>query len=720
MGLAMVAVNPDPALHEEVEDAWQSIAGLRPRPGRAVHFYQHHYRGTPWLIIADRQNESYFRCSNNAEHFLALLDGSRSVEQALDETRQSQSSNLQQQDIILLLANLKSAGLLEDDTAQLNDNASMPPKPKTNRWQNPFALKFPLFDPDRMLEQTAHLARPLFCPVALFFWFAMVVAGLATATLNWQALAEHSTARFADPQNLLWYWLLYPLVKGIHEFGHAYATKRWGGAVHEMGIMLLVFFPVPYVDSSAAHRFSSKNRRMVVCAAGIMVEVFLAAVALLVWANTDHGLAHDLAFDIVIIGGISTLLFNANPLLRFDGYYLLSELIEIPNLGTRSDQYLGYLFKHYLLNIPGQRSPVTAAGEVKWLVVYGICARIYRVFISLFIALWVAGKFLIVGVMLALWALVGQIVYPLARSVYRLIPVVLGAGRIGRFAAVVSILSLVFLSSLLMPISYSTYTEGIVSLPEDAFIRAGADGIVSQVLLTDGEAVERDGAILHLENMELGARLDMLVAKLEETRARQQLVFLQDRSQADILKIKVSAIEADIRDVEEQLESLKIVSATTGVVSLPMASDLLGKYVNRGDVIGYVAGPGRVSALVVIPQLDIDAVRRQLNSIEVRLSSRPTETFVGEFLRELPQGTDRLPNRMLGSGSGGQMAVDARDASGMQLLSNIFLVEIALPLGRPENYLGQRIYVRFVHQDESLGNRLVRRFNQFLLQSPFV
>lgn len=704
----------------EVDEAWQNIAGLRLRPGRAVHFYQHRYRGRPWLIIADQQNENYFRCSAAAEHFLALLDGSRSIEQALHETRQTQSSNLQQQDIILLMANLKSAGLLEDDTAQQAGNGKPRPKSGANRWQNPFAIKFPLFDPDRRLQQTAHWFRPLFSPFALIFWIALVVAGLATAALNWQGLAEHSAARFADPQNLLWYWLLYPLVKGLHELGHAYATRLWGGAVREMGIMLLVLFPVPYVDSSAAHRFGSKNRRMVVCAAGIMVEVLLAAVALLVWANTDPGLVRDLAFDIVVIGGVSTLLFNANPLLRFDGYYLLSELIEIPNLGTRSDQYLGYLFKHYLLDMPDQRSPVTAPGEVKWLVVYGICARIYRVFISLFIALWVAGKFLVVGVLLALWAVFGQIVYPLARSIYRLLPLVLNANRMGRFSAVVAVFSIVFLSALLAPVTYSTYTEGVVSLPENAFIRAGADGLVTRVRVADGEPVEQGGVILQLENIELQARLASLVARLEETRARQQAVFLQDRSQADALKAKVSAIAADIKDVKKQLASLEVVSATTGVVSLSMASDLLGRYVNRGDVIGYVAGSDQASALVVIPQLAIDTVRQETNAIEVRLSSRPADTFEAELLRELPQATDRLPNRILGSGAGGLMAVDARDESGMQLLTNIFLVEIALPLDTPGNYLGQRIYVRFVHDDESLGNRLLRRLDQFLLQQPFV
>ncbi|MDH3388338.1 MAG: hypothetical protein OEN02_10575, partial [Gammaproteobacteria bacterium] len=313
-----------------------------------------------------------------------------------------------------------------------------------------------------------------------------------------------------------------------------------------------------------------------------------------------------------------------------------------------------------------------------------------------------------------------QIIYPFARGIYRLLPVVLAAGRIRRFAVVVAIFTTALLSSLLIPVDHSTYTEGVVSLPENAFIRAGADGIVTAVELADGDPVDRNGLILRLENMALQARLEGLVARLEETRARQQRVFLQDRTQADILGAKVSAIEADIQDVEEQMESLEVVSATAGVVSLPMASDLPGRYVNRGDVIGYVAGPGRASALVVVPQPGIDAVRRNMNSIEVRLNSRPAETLTAQFVRELPQGTDRLPNRILGSGSGGQMAVDVRDESGMQLLTNVFLVEVALPLEKPGNYLGQRIYVRFVHEGESLGSRLLRRLNQFLLQAPFV
>ncbi len=712
MGMAMATLAADISSNE-IEKAWETVADLKLRLRDVVSSHKHQYRGASWLIIADQENEKYFRCSNNAEPFLSLLDGSRSVDQALTQSNQSHKRPLLKSDVILLMGNLKSAGLLESDETLLN-------KPATSRWRNPLAVKFALIDPDAMLQNTVHWFRPLFTPMALVFWMGAVLVGLSIVMLNWQGLVEHGEARFADPKNLLWYWLLYPVVKVLHEFAHAYATKVWGGAVREMGITFLVFFPVPYVDSSAAHSFSSKYRRMTVCGSGIMVELFLVSLALLVWTSTGPSLVRDLAFDIIIIGGVSTLLFNANPLLRFDGYYLLSELIEIPNLATRSDQYLGYLFKRYLLNIPDLRTPVSADGEVKWLVVYGICARIYRTFIGLFIAFWIASKFLIVGLALALWAIAGQIIYPFFSSIAKLVPQVIQANRVKRFYSLVVVASMLVIAILVVPVGHSTYSEGVVNLSENALIRANTSGIVTSVQLADGDTTNKGDSILTLEDIDLEAQVHNISAKLTETLAKQQSLFLRDRTQTDTLKARASAIAEELRMAKEQLAHLNVVSTTSGVVSLPKANDLLGRYVRRGDVVGYVAAQQQATALVAIPEADIDIVRRDMNSIEVKLSSRPGVTLDAEFIKELPLATDRLPHRILGSGSGGKLSVDARDKAGVQLLSNIFLVEITLPLETTGSYLGQRIYVRFNHKKERLGVRLVRRLNQMLLLPPFV
>ena len=274
---------------------------------------------------------------------------------------------------------------------------------------------------------------------------------------------------------------------------------------------------------------------------------------------------------------------------------------------------------------------------------------------------------------------------------------------------------------LLVPAGNSTYAEGVVSLPENAYIRAGTDGIVTRILREDGASVESGETVLLLENIDLDTRRDILMARLEEARARQNDVFLQDRTKSESLKARVSTLEAELEDIETQISNLQVTSAAPGVVCLPLASDLPGRFVSRGEVIGYIADPDQVTASVVVSQSDIDRVRRQSRQIKVKLSSRPAETYSAVLIREQPLATDKLPSRLLGSGAGGSVAVDARDEKGVQTISSIFQVEIALPVKSVSGtHLGQRIYVRFIHEPESLGNQMLSWLSQFMLQEPFV
>ena len=169
-------------------------------------------------------------------------------------------------------------------------------------------------------------------------------------------------------ENVFLLWLVYPVIKTIHEFSHAYTVKHWGGEVHEMGVMFLVFVPIPYMDASSSAAFNARYKRVMVGAAGILAELLLAATAMIVWANVEPGVVRAVAFNVMIIAGVSTILFNGNPLLRFDAYYVLSDLIEIPNLAMRSNNYIIYLLQKYLLNLEGAQNPVI--GKRRGSVVY--------------------------------------------------------------------------------------------------------------------------------------------------------------------------------------------------------------------------------------------------------------------------------------------------------------------------------------------------------------
>ena len=277
------------------------------------------------------------------------MDGTRTVDQLWREAGTRLGEEAPSQDeVIQLLAQLNAADLLQTEVTP--DSAELlraRRKSRTSpRWLgnvlNPLALRMPLWHPDKFLR--AHVCR----------WSNGCSAGLASRCgCSWccrRSCWRHSTGRSSaptpptaslPPTTFLLIALSYLVLKALHELGHGYAVKAFGGAVHEFGVMFLVFAPVPYVDASAASEFRSKWRRALVGAAGMIVEVFFAALALYVWLAVEPGIVRALAFNVMVVAGISTVVFNGNPLLRYDGYYILSDLLEIPNLAQRGHALLG-------------------------------------------------------------------------------------------------------------------------------------------------------------------------------------------------------------------------------------------------------------------------------------------------------------------------------------------------------------------------------------------
>ncbi len=724
----MAALNPSEIANANANanaEAWSRIADLRPRLRDHLEFVQQSYRGADWSLLADQFADNYFRCSEQALRFLQLLDGNHSIEAAYQQCRSGAADGPGREEVIRLIADLSNADLLQGDfpiaaDAVADRSERIDQQRRRQRWLRPLAIKIPLLDPDRFLTASAAAIAPLFSSAMLLIWLLAVASAAVLAGLHWAELGQHWQTRFSDPQNLLWLWLLYPLVKILHELGHAYATKTRGGAVHEMGVMLLVFMPVPYVDSSASHRFAAKQQRMLVGAAGIMVELLLAAAALWLWSLTEPGTVHDLAFNVAVIGGVSTLLFNGNPLLRFDGYYVFSDWLEIPNLAARSNQYLGYLLKRYGLGMADSRSPVTAEGERRWFVGYGIVAGGYRLLISLFIALWISGQFFVLGVILACWALISQLFYPALRQLARLLPAAARAGKSVRLLVLVSSVALLVGGGLLLPIEHSSVAEGVVVLPEDSLIRARTDGVVVDVLAEDDRSVVAGTPLLRLEDPLLDSQLRVLLAKKSEAEAEQQQLLLEDRNRSEMLKTEVLTLEAEIADMRERLQHLSILSPSAGLLSVPALADLPGRYIHKGDLVGYVVDLSQVNARVVVEQDAIERIRSATQAIEVKLHSAPELTLPATLIRAMPKAIDQLPSRVLGSQAGGDIAVDARDEQGLQTLSRVFAVDIALPLKASGGYLGQRLSVRFVHGRENWATRIYRGLRQRLLKELLI
>lgn len=709
-------------MEQQGSSLWQAVAPLRPRLAAHARVHRHYYRGQVWYVVQDEARGRSFRFNSIAHHLIALMDGKRSAQQLYDAAQAELGEECpSQDDLIRLLSQLHGAELLQGqgtpDFEVLARRARQRKRAELRRKLiSPLAIKLPLFDPERLLERGLPLVRWLFSPLGALLWCAVAAAGAVLAGMHWSELSRDIVDRVLAPQNLLLLWLTYPLVKALHELGHGFATKAWGGEVHDIGIMFLVFFPVPYVDASAASAFPEKWRRVVVGSAGIMVEVTLAVIALLVWLAVEPGLVSSTAYNIMLIAGVSTVLFNGNPLLRYDGYYVLADLIEVPNLGMRSGAYLRYLAQRHLLGMQDVAEPETARGERFWLIAYGLASTPYRIFILLAIALFVAQQYMVVGAILAGWAVLSGILWPMVKgAMFLAASSRLRRGRrralAGAGLAAAALAVLVFA----LPLPLYTQAEGVVWVPEGGLVRADSPGFVKRIAAASGSAVTPGELLVELEEPSLVARLQALEARLDGLGVQYTLAYREDRVRAEILREQIGAVEAELRDARERSEKLLIRSGTSGVLVMPGAEDLPQRFLRQGERVGYVVRPGVATVRVIVPQDSVDLVRGSTRSVEVRLAQRLENVLPATLKREVPAATEELPSIALGVPGGGKVAVDPRETRTGRAFERLFQFDLSLVPEGGSPYLGGRAYVRFDHGYEPLAWRWYRSLRRLFL-----
>ena len=701
---------------------WYRVADLRPCLRSHVQITRHSYRGQTWYVLDDPSTGRQHRFSRNAHFLIGLMNGRKTVQEIWDLAVESLGDEAPSQDeVIGLLGRLHNVDVLQSGIPVDQTEMSHRRTRRRGRWlaglKNPFALRFPLVDPDRFLVRFLPLVRPLAGRAGLLLWLLVVGTAAVLALLHWPELTGNLTDRVLQPENLVALWLVYPLVKLLHELAHGFATRLHGGEVHEMGIMLLAFIPIPYVVASSSAAFPDKRRRMAVAAAGIAAELFVASLALFVWLAVGPGRVSAIAFNVLLVGGVSTLLFNGNPLLRYDGYYVLADWLEIPNLAHRSTSYLGYLLQRYLFGLDQAMSQASAPGERRWFVLYGVASFCYRMFTLAMVALFVSSRFFTLGLLLALWGLVQLVVLPAGRQVWRLWGSMVEASQQRRFlvcmaAAVTAVVLLLFV----LPVPLRTRTEGVVSLAEHSRVRAGTDCFVRDLLVGDGAVVHRGEPLLTCEDPYLQAEVRVLAANLEEARARYRAEPLQARNERDILAREIIAAEAELARASERQGELTVRSPNTGVLVLPEADRLPDRFVRQGELLGYVRTEAPSLVIAVIDQADIALVREQTRRVELRLAGSPATVHTTTIDRETPAAVDTLPNPVLGITGGGRIPVDPTDPEGRRTLSRLFQVEISLPLASDRVRIGERAHVLFDHGYEPLGRQWFRSLHQLFLR----
>jgi len=674
-------------------------------------------------VLQDHASGRFQRFTPSAYLLIGLMDGQHSVQELWETGRARLGENAPtQEEVIRLLSQLHAVNALQTDVVP--DTAEMLKRFEKQRYgklkqnlRSPLFMRFSLLDPERILNLFLPLVRPVFGWFGAIIWLAVVGYGVYLAGLHWSQLTENITDRVLAPSNLVILWLTFPFLKAFHEFGHAFAVKVRGGEVHEMGIMLLVFNPIPYVDASAASAFRNRRERALVGAAGMIAELFIAALALWLWTSVEPGPLRAVAFNVILIAGVSTLLFNGNPLLRYDAYYILSDLLEIPNMGSRGIRYIGYLFQRYLLFAKDAEPPFSAPGERVWFVVYTIAAFFYRIFIFTSIILFVAGKFFFIGVLIACWGIFNMFVMPVIKIVKFLVTSPkLRRRRAWAIAASLLVLSTVVALVILVPVPLGTQSQGVIWIPEHAFVRAGTEGFVDRLNVASGSSVDTGDPVIECSDPFLPAEIRVLVARLRELTAVYDTRMVTDRVQAKITLEEIQQVKAELADARRREDDLTVRSAAAGKIMIPMADDLPGRFVRRGELLGYVLDRSAMIARVVVNQADVDFVRQKTMDVKVRFPEEIARKMPARILREVPAATDQLPSRTLSQEGGGEIAVDPREMAGIKAFQKFFLFDILLPPPQREYNVGGRVYVRFDHGREPLAYRWYRSIRQLFLK----
>ena len=543
-----------------------------------------------------------------------------------------------------------------------------------------------------------------------------MAAAVTAAASNWHALSVHASTYMGTPHYLLLGWLSFPFIKTLHELGHALAVRRWGGEVHSMGVTLFALTPAPYVDASASAGFRARYQRALVGAIGIMVELAVAAIALFVWLNVQPGLARDLAFVTMFFASVSTVLFNGNPLLTFDGYYVMCDALDLPNLGPRSKAHWADLLRRFAFGVHAPSAVQAAKGERKWLIAYAPLAAAYRLFVSVLIVLWIGGLSFVLGVVAGVYVVIVLLIKPATAAVRNVLTVAAaGTGRM-RARAVIGFAGAALMIVLcVIPFPFHTSARGVVWLPEQAQIRAETDGIVTEIAARDGARVEPGQVLLVLEDPMLLASRDALSSQLERLQADRSSALLRDPLRARNSEQDIARVQDELRRAEEKIGQLELRAQVAGTLVIPRQADLPGMFAKRGRTLGYILDGGETGVRAAVPERDAALVRERTRGVEVRLAEASGGRRVAELVREVPAATHQLPSAALSDRGGGPHVTDPADKDGLRALEPIVLIDLTIP-NMPVQRAGGRVWIRFDHGAQPLAHQFYRRFRQLFLQ----
>jgi putative peptide zinc metalloprotease protein len=684
-------------------DQWYRVVGLKPRLRLNVRVSRQVIRDQVWVLLTAGSASKGQRLNAAAWFFIGRCDGQSTVDEVWQAMLAHQGDQVPTQDeVIVLLSQLYRSKLLDFDRAPhvelMIQQSRKDKRRETKARMNPLSFRVPLADPSRWLNRLEGSAQILFCgPAAWCFGLLMLVAGVIGLAC-WPELVVQAQRFTESARYAVLAWFMYPVMKFVHEASHGLAVKRWGGNVNEAGISLFLLMPLPYVDASQANTFVYRYQRAWVSAAGIAAELSLAAVGLLVWSISSPGLINDLALLVAIMGTVSSLLFNANPLMRLDGYFLLSDLIQIPNLATRSGQWWMAMIKRRLVKHYQAKVNPPEPGETRWLFLYSPLSWAYRLSLSVWLTLW-AGSY---HITLGLFVLIGSggwmIGVPLTHAVKQFFAdVPAGRTKSTLTAKLAGAAATALLVIGFVPVPDRLVTQGVVWVPDDAHIRVAESGFVKASLASHA-AITKDTQVLELDDPALRTHLERLITRRNSAQSSLYQTLLTEPYKSQQIKQELAALDQEIAMTQQRMDQFVMRTPTAGKVFIYKQADLEGRFFKQGESVGLMLQDQVPLIRLVIAQ-DQRPLLTERAEVEVRFAQGGGawglgDRYLASIQRSSPGAIDRLPSAALSDRHGGTVPTKLADKNHLEPEQPMFSLDVMLQSDLAQQKAAQMIGAR--------------------------
>lgn len=702
-------------------ESWYRIANQRASLRSSVRIHRQMYRGVKWYVLYDPFTNQYYRLQQGAWEFIVRLDNRRTIEDVWYELLRLDPDNAPGQgEVIDILAQLYQANMLHYDLAQdgqslFDRKQKKDQKKRRSTLLNILFLRIPLFDPDSVLKRCSPFIAIIFSRIGLFAWLAIVGIGIKYTIDNFDKLTDQAQGVLA-PSNLFLLYICGFMIKLIHEVGHACAVRRYGGEVHAMGVMFMMLAPLPYTDATASWSFRSKSKRILVASAGMLFEFFIAGLAAISWTWLGGGGAKAIAYNILFLASVTTVLFNINPLMKYDGYYIMTDLLDMPNLQQHSIEHLKYLLERYVFAKHDARTPAQSNFESAFFTIYGILSHTYKIAIFGGILITISQHYMLLAVVMGAFIGITWLLIPLWKFIhYVFLSPALVRVRSRAVRATAIFLAGSFATIAWIPVPETFTAPGVVLAHRRSIIVAQSSGRAAQCHPAS-LAVSTGDTLVQQTNPELDDRIAQSRAQLDETsnRLRQAL----DGHPEDMMPLerRKDALEDELQKLLQDRRNLTILAAQSGIWSSPRSADLEGKWVVKGDSIGEIIDTSQYDFIAAISQSEASRLFISTpQKLDAKIKGHSDQCIPLDSLRVIPMERTELPSLAISWQGGGDLEVTQGPSGKIRTAEPFYEVRARIPKTTEVQLLhGRSGKIRFVLGWSPLLPQLWRKLRQEL------